>query len=38
LAAKSLGEIALALAHGRFIKDNMSERGAIGFPASDGGS
>jgi hypothetical protein len=31
-----LGEIALALTRGRFIKGSMSEQAAIRFPASDG--
>jgi hypothetical protein len=33
-----LGEIALALTRGRFIKGGMSKRAAIRFPASDGDS
>jgi hypothetical protein len=38
LGAKSLlGEIALALTRGRFIKGDMSTRPTIRLPASDGG-
>jgi hypothetical protein len=33
-----LGEIALALTHGRFIKGNMSKQATIRLAASDGGS
>jgi hypothetical protein len=33
-----LGEIALALRRGRFIKGGMDDQATIGFPASDGDS